>query len=56
MIVTAIIELLDRLPRLLFTFIYCKHFIFLIYIIKPIKMNVIAIVIFIFSHAKQCFS
>jgi len=41
---------------LLFAFTYCKCFISIVYFVKVIKMNMIAITIYIFSHAKQRFS
>ena len=42
---------------MLFAFAYYKCFISIVYFVKVIKMNMKAIItIFIFSHAKQCFS
>ena len=36
---------------MLFAFTYCKCFISIVYFVKVIKMNMIAITIYIFSHA-----
>ena len=47
---------IGMISQLLFVFSYCKCFIGTIYLIEVVKMNMIAIIIFIFSHAEQRFS